>query len=268
MAENLPTTPPSTPPATLSRAALERVLGRATELQAQTGDDDGGGLTEAQLIDLAKEVGLSADNVREALAEERSRVEVTPDAGAGLSLLGSASVQVARTVPGDVAGVLAGLDQWMQRTESLQVMRRYPDQLTWEPRQDFLSAIRRTLRVGGRAFTLAAATDVHGVVAAAGGKRTHVRLVASFTTTRTQRATAAVAASVAGLLVGVPLFWMATNSGLTIAAVISLVPALVVPAAAFSLVRRQYRLLLARAKVSLEQALDKLEYGDTPRRGL
>lgn len=266
MADNLPVTPPNTPPATLSRSALERILGRATELQAQAGEDDGGGLTEAQLLDLAKEVGLSADNVREALAEERSRVEEVPDSSAGLSLLGSATVQAARTVPGDVASVLAGLDQWMQGTESLQVMRRYPDQLTWEPRHDFLSSIRRTLRVGGRVFTLAVATDVHGVVAAAGGKRTHVRLVASFTTTRGQRATAAVAASVGGMMVGLPLWYMATNAGLSIAAAMALIPALGLPAAAFALVRGQYRRLLARAKVSLEQALDKLEYGDAQRR--
>ena len=185
-----------------------------------------------------------------------------------MSLLGGATVQAARTVPGDLARVITGLDQWMQRTESLQVMRRYPDQLTWEARQDFLSAIRRTLRVGGRVFTLAVATDVHGVVAAAGGGRTHVRLVANFSTTRGQRVTAAIVASVAGVLVGVPLFWMAMNANLPLAAVLALVPALAVPMAAISLVRRQYRVLLARAKVSLEQALDKLEYGDAPHRGI
>ncbi len=264
MADHLPTAPP----AKLSRSALERVLGRASELQSAAGDDDGGALTEAQLIDLAKEVGLSPENVREALAEERSRVEEVPDSSAGLSLLGSATVQAARTVPGDVATVLSGLDVWMQKIESLQVMRRFPDQLTWEPRQDFLSSIRRTLRVGGRAFTLAVATDVHGVVAAAGGKRTHVRLVANFRTTRNQRASAAVAASLAGLAVGLPLWYMATNAGLAIAAALALIPALGLPSAAFVLVRRQYRRLLARAKVSLEQALDKLEYGDAPRHGL
>lgn len=264
MADNLPI---SSPPA-LSRSALERVLGRAAELQSQTGDDDSAGLTDAQLLDLAKEVGLSPENMREALAEERSRIEEVPDSSAGFSLLGSATVQAARTIPGDVATVLTNLDQWMQRTESLQVMRRYPDQLAWEPRQDFLSAIRRTLKVGGRAFTLAVATDVHGVVAAAGGKRTHVRIVASFATSRSQRATGAIAAAVVGMAVGLPLFWMAMNAGLMLGAAIALIPALLVPAAAFVLVRRQYRLLIARAKVSLDQALDKLEYGDAPKRGL
>jgi hypothetical protein len=95
-----------------------------------------------------------------------------------------------------------------------------------------------------------------------------VRLVANFTTTRNQRVTGAIAASVAGLVVGLPLFWIATNSDLTIGAALALIPALGVPAAAFALVRSQYRRLVSRAKISLEQALDKLEYGDAPRRGL
>lgn len=262
MAGNLPTPPD----ASIGRAALERVLARAAELQARAGDDDGGSLTEAQLVELANEVGLSRENVRQALAEERARLDLPPETGAAFSMLGTATVQVARTVPGDVPGVLAGLDQWMQRTESLQVKRRFPDQLAWEPREDFLSTIRRALRVGGRGFHLAVATDVHAMVAAVEGRRTHVRLVANFSATRGQRAGGALAAVAAGLVVGVPLFWMATNANLAIAAALSLVPALALPAAAVSLVRRQYRALLSRAQVSLEQALDRLEYGDAPGR--
>jgi len=38
------------------------------------------------------------------------------------------------------------------------------------------------------------------------------------------------------------------------------------PAVAISVMRNQYRTLLNRAQVSLEQALDRLEYGDEPRR--
>ncbi|PHX96814.1 MAG: hypothetical protein CK531_06775 [Gemmatimonadetes bacterium] len=70
----------------------------------------------------------------------------------------------------------------------------------------------------------------------------------------------------AGLLIGVPLFWMATNAGLLLAAALSLVAALALPTVAISVMRNQYRTLLNRAQVSLEQALDRLEYGDEPRR--
>ena len=253
----------------LARAAMERVLARAAELQAGTDGDaaeEGGGMTEAQLIELANEVGLSKDHVRQALAEERARLNLTPERGAVYSMLGSATVQTARTVPGDVPTVLAALDTWMQKTESLQVKRRFGDQLAWEPRQDFLSAIRRSLKVGGRAFHLAVATDVTGVVASVEGQRSHVRLVANFEAARGQRAGAALVAVVTGLLIGIPSFWLATEANLPLAAALALVPALALPAAAIAFARRQFRELMNRAQVSLEQALDRIEHGDGPRR--
>lgn len=258
-----------TPPV-LARASLERVLARAAELQARSGDDTGdgtgdgtGALTESQLVEIAGEVGLSRDHVRQALAEERARVDLAPESGMAFSLLGTAVVQTGRTVPGDAPAVLGTLDIWMQRNESLQIKRRFGDQLAWEPRQDFVSAIRRVLRVGGRGFHLSLVTEVRGVVAPAGGARSHARLVASFTTTRAQRAGAAITIAALGVLIGLPLFWLATDAGLTLAAGLALVPALIVPAVAISLVRRRYASLLARAQVALEQALDRIEYGDS-----
>jgi hypothetical protein len=183
-------------------------------------------------------------------------------------MLGTALVQVARTVPGDLTATLDGLDAWMQRSESLQVKRRFTDQLAWEPREDFVSAIRRALRVGGRPFTLALATEVHAVAATVEGKRTHVRLVARLDGARSARANGALVAVVAGLLVGIPAFWMAAEASLPLAALLALVPALALPAASIALVRRRYRALVGRAQVALEQALDQLEFGESRRRGL
>ncbi len=252
-------------PVPLSRAALERVLARAAELQAQGGDDEPG-LSEAQLVEIAGEVGLSRDVVRQALAEERARVPVGPESGAAYALLGGAVVQAARTVPGDAAAALATVDAWMQH-ESLTVMRRQADQMSWEPRQDFVSALRRALRVGGRGFHLAAATEVRAVVAAAGTRRTHVRLVADLGGARAKAAGVAIGVAAAGVLVGVPAFWLATNAGLVIAAALALVPSLAVPMAAVTIARNRFRAQRTRAHVALEQALDRLEYGDGPPRG-
>ncbi|HVZ48819.1 MAG TPA: hypothetical protein VG916_08555 [Gemmatimonadaceae bacterium] len=255
------TGPPAKPPA-LSRAALERVLARAAELQAQAGDDEAG-LSEAQLVEIAGEVGLSSANVRQAIAEVRAHVDLPDASGLAHRLLGGAVAEAVRLVPGSAAASLATVDAWMQRSESLQVKRRFPDQMSWEPRQDFVAAIRRALRVGGRGFHLASATEVRVVVVAVEGNRSHVRLVADYSGTRAQRATAALIGAGAGIVVGVPAFWLATSSGLMIAAALSLVPALVVPALAVSLVRRAFRRLMTRAQVALEQALDRLEYTDT-----
>lgn len=247
----------------LDRAAIERVLARASELQTRSGDDDDGrGLSEDQLLDLAKEVGLSADAVRQAVAEERTRLPIAPDGGFAASVLGAATVEAGRTLPGDPATLLARLDAWMQQGESLQVMRRFSDQLAWEARQDFLAMVRRTLRIGGRPFALAAATEVRGLVTSTGAGRTHVQLAADFRGTRGQRATGAFVVAGIGVALGVPLFVMAVNAGLAIAAALALVPALGLPVGALAVARRQFAALRARGGVSLEQALDRLEYGD------
>lgn len=266
----MPDAPPGTPSRpVLARAALERVLTRAAELQSRTGTpNDEAPLTEAQLIEIANEVGLSRENVRQALAEERARIDLGPESGWAFSLLGSSTIEAARTVPGDVPAVLAALDSWMQRTESLQVKRRFPDQLSWEPRQDFFTAVRRTLKMGGRPFTLAAASEVHAIVASVEGRRSHVRIVARFDDARDSRATGALTATAAGLIVGVPAFAMALQADLLIAAALSLVPALILPLAAVSLVRGAYRRFISRANVALEQALDRIEYGEAPKRGI
>ena len=114
------------PPARLDRASLERVLARAAELQGTSSDasDASEEFTEDQLIELGKEVGLSPQNLRQALAEEKTRSIVPQDDSSfGSSLFGPARVAAARTVPGRTSDVLASIDTWMQRQELLIVKR-------------------------------------------------------------------------------------------------------------------------------------------------
>ena len=72
MADNLPATQPP-----LDRSAIERILARATELQASSSRNDSSGmLTDEELIQIGKEAGISRETLTQALAEERSRVAV------------------------------------------------------------------------------------------------------------------------------------------------------------------------------------------------
>ena len=75
-------------------------------------------------------------------------------------------------------------------------------------------------------------------------------------------ATGALVVATVGVVIGVPLFVMAVNAGLAIAAALSLVPALALPVGGMAVARRQFAALRARGEVSLEQALDRLECGD------
>src|SRR3954464_7144472 len=131
---------PSPPPSSsrsltsrLDRASLERVLARAAELQGTAADTESGEqFTEDQLIELGKEVGLSPQNLRQALAEERTR-SIVPDDERGIAAsgFGPGRVLASRTVPGKPADILASIDSWMQKQETLIVKRHHADRIVW-----------------------------------------------------------------------------------------------------------------------------------------
>src|SRR4051812_47452420 len=134
--------PPVPVPASIDRAAVERILARATELQSSASNDPEGRLSEAQLEALAKEVGIDPINLRQAIAEERTRTTVPVERGMLASLYGGAFASAQRTVHGRPADVLKALDEWMQRQEGLMVQRYFPDRVVWESRRDFVGAVR------------------------------------------------------------------------------------------------------------------------------
>ena len=67
-------------PERVDRAAIERIIQRAAELQTGERDLDDG-LTKDELLALGKEVGIPERLLRQALLEERSRTELPPSQG-------------------------------------------------------------------------------------------------------------------------------------------------------------------------------------------
>ncbi len=248
---------PNPPGTALTRAALERVLARAAQLQGSTGEsDDAGAMTEAQIVDLGKEVGLSTEAVRQALAEERSRTIVPEESGLLASLAGPSAITAARTVPGSAPAVLAALDAWMQRNEGLEVKRRFADQLVWEARRDFFSTFRRALTVSGSGLELAAADNVSAIVADVAPGQSHARIVADFRSTRRERTMTAVALTLLfAILITGPL--LAIGIPVLLAALLGTA----VPAIGLLVTRTRYAHVVARAQIAMEQALDRLEFG-------
>src|SRR5919202_2107229 len=199
----MPDSPDSSSPnlparAPLDRAALDRVLARAAELQAHEADPGDVMLTEEQLIEVAKEAGLSPQHVRQALAEERTRLVLPEDPGFAGRIAGPPVASATRTVRGTPAEVLAALDAWMQREECLQVKRRFADRMTWEARRDFLGGVQRALNIGGRGYALtrAPAGAATGVPGDEG--RVLVRLDADLSGSRTSRLVGGGATAAAG----------------------------------------------------------------------
>ena len=238
----------------LDRAGLERVLARASELQAAVGDSPEA-LSEAQLLELGSEVGISPEHLRQALAEERGRGLLPAERGLAVFAAGASSIAAARVVPGTPAAVLAALDATMQREEVLALKRRFPERLVWEAQRGLVGGLRRGFALSGRSYHLAGATDVSAGVAAVDGARVHVRLLASFVDARTRRIELAIIAAVAFLVASIPLRMMGVDP------VLSWLPSALLAGVVVLATRRQYRRLLARAQVALEQVLDRLEYG-------
>ena len=257
--------PDSSTPAPLDRAALERVLGRAAELQAG-GADAPDLLTEAQLLEIGREVGLSPEHLRQALAEERTRVTLAPETGLAARIAGPAHAVATRTVAGTPSRVIAALDTWMQREECLQVRRRYGDRMTWEPRRDFMGNMKRGFNVGGRGYPLARASEVAATVIAVDAARVLVRLDADLSEGRAMRLRAGGAAAVVGTSTGVA--WVAIVSALAVPALpviaaVGGVGALAAAAGGYGgyRVARGHQAVVARAQLALEQVLDQLELG-------
>jgi hypothetical protein len=255
-------TPPARVPAPLDRAALERVLARAAELQGETGEP-AEALSEDQILELGVEVGLSPQHLRQALAEERTRVGAPPPASGVLGrLVGPAVVSSTRTVRGSPASTLAQLDDWMQREECLRVKRHFPDRIIWEARQGLFDTLRRSLNVGGRSYVLSRAHEVSATVVPVDGERSLVRLDADLGTHRS---------SVAGqgaTLVGLGAAASGVAAVLGVLVPVAVVPAIAAGAIGYYQARTRHARALARTQLALEQVLDRLERGELPRPSL
>ncbi len=242
------------------RAALERIVKRAAELQA--GEREiGEGLTESEIIGLGQEVGIPEGYLKRALLEELTRPPIEESRGLMVRLAGARHVYAARTIAGDPHEVEQRLGHWMSEGELLAVKRRYPQQTSWEARQGAFASLRRSLNFGGRAYILARAREVVGQVVPLESGWSHVRLLADLGNTLTDRL------GTAGGVLGLGSLSTVIALTLGVAIPVAVIPVPIAAGLAFSLARGRRR-ELERVQVALEHILDRLERGDIalPRR--
>ena len=260
--------PPSSIERLLDRDAMERVVARAAELQAHNAAVGEGGLTEAQLLEIGREVGISQHHLRQALAEERGRLAMQPDEGLEGRIAGPAMAVASRTVSGTPERTMALLLQWMERDECLQVKRRFSDRTTWEARRDFVSQIRRGLNMEGRGYSLARATEVGATVVPVDDSRVLVRLDADFSPARRARVIGggvmAAGGTVAGaspLVIGAALIADPTMAFFLVSGAMAVAGTLGGVLGGLG-IARTHRGIITKAQLSLEQMLDRLERAD------
>jgi hypothetical protein len=243
-------------PARIDRAALERIIQRAAELQTAN-RDIAEELTPEQVLALGREVGIPGRYLQQALLEERTRVVAVRPAGTWDRIAGAAQVVAQRAVPGTVAGVEAALAEWMEEKELFCIQRQQPGRITWEPLGGMAAALRRSTAAfsrGSAAMMLARADTVSATILALETGWCHVVLTAETGTARSQLLGGGAAVVGAGAL----------GAGLMVV-LGALVPVALIPVpVALGIgygVARQYRSTLARIQLGLERALDQLEHG-------
>lgn len=249
------------PAPVLPRAALERVLLRAAELQMASAEKPET-LTESDLLSLANEVGISPLAVRQALAEERMRVATPDEHGLVASLAGPAFFSASRMVPGEAKELLGRIDRAFQRDENLAERRRFPDRIVWGARGGFAGAVRELTRLDGRGFPLVKADEVSATVIQVEPARVHVRIEATLVQRRTAAARNAVISALAGFATTAVLLVLSVFASLAAAtgAVIAL--------GGMWMAQRNYRRDAGGAHLAIEQALDRLEFGEPRKQGL
>ncbi|HEY4320231.1 MAG TPA: hypothetical protein VGM77_03545 [Gemmatimonadales bacterium] len=251
-----------TVPTVIDRATLDRVLKRASELQGSS-RESGELLSEDETIALGREVGLTPELVKQALIEERVRINVESPTGVFPGAFARVDVLAQRVVQGAPEQIVPALADWLESRESFVVQRSQGSVATFEPMEQFTRAMRRVGRMfrgGGRPY-LERVELVKCVVTPLEAGYQHVAIVASIAPRRELVATLVVVV-VAGAVAAGLLAVLGAMSVLTAAVGWAMLAAVAVTGFA-ALCRRITRQLSARVRLGLERALDDLQQNPT-----
>ncbi len=240
----------------IDRAALERIMQRAAELQAGEADV-GEGLTPDEVVALGKEVGIPGRYLQQAMLEQATEIVAPATSGVLGHAVGPSEVSAYRVVLGDPEDAARALIDWFDKNELLVVQRQTTGRVSFEPLSPMQAALRRGGAVFGASkpkFMLARASLVTATFSKLESGYCHVALTASLKEARTAHIAGAVAsgstgAAAAMVLVTLNAFWLVA------------VPPLLVGGALGWFVLRRFKPVAERCVLGLERALDYLERG-------
>ena len=243
-------------PARIDRAALERIIQRAAELQTAE-REMGDTLTSDELMALGREVGIPGQYLQQALLEERTRLGSVGAAGLFERVTGPGQVSAQRVVRGDADSVEQALLRWIEKNELLCVQRQQTGRITWEPIGGMQAAFRRSTAAfgsGKRPFMLSRAATVSATILPLEPGYIHVELSADTRKVRNEYVGAGAAFAGAGIAGTAAL--VALGALLPLA----LLPLPVALGVGYGVLRR-FGPALSRIQLGLERALDFLEQG-------
>jgi len=256
MAGDVSAPDPGDGPGRIDRAALERIMQRAAELQAAEADV-GEGLTSDEVLALGKEVGIPGRYLQQAMLEQATAIVAPAEAGLAGRIVGPREVSAHRVVVGDREDAARALIGWFDKNELLVVQRQQPGRVTFEPLRGMQAAIRRgtaALDSSRPKHMLARATLVSATFTPLESGYCHVALTASLHQARGAYIGGAMAGISAGAVTAIVL------SVMTPFAVVAAVP-LFLGGALSWLALKRFRPIAERTLLGLERALDFLERG-------
>lgn len=240
----------------IDRAALERIMQRAAELQAAEADV-GEGLSPDEVVALGKEVGIPGRHLQQAMLEQATDVVAPAEAGVLGRVVGPSEITAHRVVVGEPEDAGRALIQWFDTNELLVILRQQPGRATFEPMGGMQAALRRGTAAFSSSkprFMLARVTSVTAIFAKLESGYCHISLTADVAQLRKGfigGAFAGVSAGAAGAVV---------SGVLSPFAIVAAVPVLVGAAIGWYVLKR-YRPVADRVRLGLERALDYLERG-------
>jgi hypothetical protein len=190
---------------------LDVIVRRAAAIQNKRGSPGSELLTEDEVIEIGRQVGLEPDHVRRAMAEvhAESLAPKRPPGNRILDLIGGDSrVEVRRVVAGGPTLIQQQVELLLRDREKLSALRRRPTRSVWEASSGIMDRLDRFMNFSGKEYALAEARQVELAVAETEPGWSLVTLAADLANKRdeilyTAGSFVAAAAIVAGVLVGV-----------------------------------------------------------------
>jgi hypothetical protein len=251
----------------ISRRDLPAVVKRAAELAEVEGDAEEQ-LPEDEVIRIAAELGLSERHVRQALLEG---VQEEVELGFLDRQLGVPRIMATRAVPMPPAQARAALEDYLMTREYLQVIRRQSVSTSFEPADDMVSKVARSVS-RSKKHCLAAAEGVELTIRELQPGWSHVRLKAVYPSARKLHVGGAIAGivgvggfggAVAGIAVSIVSSGVLADPASVALGVTTSLGILGGSAVGFwAIARNNFRNWRQRTVNEADAVLDRLEKGD------
>jgi hypothetical protein len=246
----------------LTRREFEDVMRRAAELASQDSDGQEPAMSEAEVLRIGREVGLSETHVRRALLDIRAeRGGALP----GASLREGGVVRSSRIVPGDRDRVSSEMDDFLVAGQLLQAVRKGPGILVYRPAVDWASQVARAASSTSRRYYVASAKHVE-IHLSPGEEDSLLVEIEVDPGVRGEYVTAvAIYAGSASVLGGVGAAALLGTIAAPIAVLVGggLIVAGALGGGITALTRRHYRNKLLEVQMEVEGILDRLETGES-----